>query len=78
MSDKGPLVTQLEQKMQQAFSPQSLEIINESHLHAGRQDQVEGQPLAYGQSITDACIGWEDTESVLRELAAAVKDRRAA
>ena len=43
MSDKGPLVTQLEQKMQQAFSPQSLEIINESHLHAGHQPGFDGQ-----------------------------------
>lgn len=32
--------------------------------------------LKYGVSITDACIGWEDTESVLDELAAAVKKRR--
>ena len=43
MSDKGPLVTQLEQKMQQAFSPQSLEIINESHLHAGHQPGFNGE-----------------------------------
>ena len=32
--------------------------------------------LAYGVSITDACIGWEDTEAVLEELAQAVRKRR--
>lgn len=32
--------------------------------------------LKYGVSITDACIGWEDTEAVLEKLAAAVKKRR--
>ncbi len=41
----------------------------ESHLRAGRQDVILGQPLAYGQSITDACMGWEETEALLHELA---------
>jgi 3-deoxy-7-phosphoheptulonate synthase len=48
----------------------------ESHLNPGRQDLVPHQPLEYGVSITDACIGWSDTETVLRELAAAVRSRR--
>jgi 3-deoxy-7-phosphoheptulonate synthase len=48
----------------------------ESHLIAGRQDLVEGQPLAYAQSITDACISWDDTIPLLRMLADAVKKRR--
>lgn len=48
----------------------------ESNLVAGRQDLVAGQPLTYGQSITDGCIGWDDTEAVLRRLAAAVSARR--
>jgi 3-deoxy-7-phosphoheptulonate synthase len=48
----------------------------ESHLIAGRQDLVEGQPLAYAQSITDACISWDDTIPLLRMLAYAVKKRR--
>ena len=48
----------------------------ESHLNPGRQDLVVGQPLAYATSITDACIGWEDTEPLLRMLAAAVRKRR--
>ena len=49
----------------------------ESHLVAGRQDVVEGQPLTYGQSITDACLNWDDTIILLRNLAKAVQQRRA-
>ncbi len=48
----------------------------ESHLKAGRQDAVEGQDLVYGQSITDACLGWDDTVQLLESLATAVKQRR--
>ncbi|MFC0178515.1 3-deoxy-7-phosphoheptulonate synthase AroG [Thorsellia kenyensis] len=51
-------------------------IMIESHLVEGRQDCVEGKTLVYGQSITDGCIGWEDTEKVLYQLADAVKARR--
>ena len=51
-------------------------VMIESHLVAGRQDVVEGRPLVYGQSITDACIGWEDTVEMLEELAEAVAARR--
>lgn len=52
-------------------------VMLESFLVAGRQDQVEGQPLTYGQSITDACMGWEASEAALETLAKAVKARRA-
>ena len=45
-------------------------------LHEGRQDLVAGQPLQSGISITDACIGWDATEALLRELAQAVRQRR--
>ena len=51
-------------------------IMVESNLVEGRQDVVDGQALTYGQSITDACINWDDTESVLDDLAAAVRKRR--
>ena len=51
-------------------------VMVESHLVEGRQDIVPGQPLAYGQSVTDACIGWEDSLLVLERLAAAVRARR--
>jgi 3-deoxy-7-phosphoheptulonate synthase len=48
----------------------------ESHLVEGRQDLEEGKPLRFGQSITDACLGWEDSAGVLQVLAEAVKKRR--
>ncbi|GAJ77896.1 LOW QUALITY PROTEIN: 2-keto-3-deoxy-D-arabino-heptulosonate-7-phosphate synthase I alpha [Vibrio sp. JCM 18905] len=51
-------------------------VMIESHLVEGRQDLVDGKAATYGQSITDACIGWEDTETVLRQLSDAVKARR--
>jgi 3-deoxy-7-phosphoheptulonate synthase len=50
----------------------------ESNLVAGRQDYKEGAELTYGQSITDACLGWEESETLLRELAEAVKAKRQA
>jgi 3-deoxy-7-phosphoheptulonate synthase len=52
-------------------------VMIESHLVGGRQDKVAGKPLAYGQSITDACLAWPDTLPALRELADAVRARRA-
>jgi len=51
-------------------------VMMESHLVAGRQELTPGCTLTYGQSITDACLGWEDTVPVLRALAAAVRSRR--
>lgn len=53
-------------------------VMIESHLVEGRQngEGISKDDLTYGQSITDACIGWDDTEMVLRELAAAVQKRR--
>jgi len=51
-------------------------VMVESHLADGRQDLVPGQPLQPGVSITDACLGWAETEPVLRRLASAVAQRR--
>lgn len=51
-------------------------VMIESHLVEGNQSLESGEPLVYGKSITDACIGWADTDKVLRQLAAAVKQRR--
>jgi 3-deoxy-7-phosphoheptulonate synthase len=48
----------------------------ESFLVAGNQSLVPGEKLTYGQSITDACIDWDDTVAVLERLAAAVEARR--
>ncbi len=50
----------------------------ESHLVEGRQSLEAGKTLTYGQSITDACIGWQDSEVLLRELAVAVREKRKA
>jgi 3-deoxy-7-phosphoheptulonate synthase len=51
-------------------------IMIESHLVAGRQDLEPGATLTYGQSITDGCLGWEESVQVLDALAAAVRKRR--
>ena len=53
-------------------------IMIESHLNEGRQDIVAGVPLAYGVSVTDACISMEQTVPVLEQLARAVRQRRQA
>ncbi len=51
-------------------------VMIESNLVEGRQNQTPGQTLTKGQSITDPCIGWDDTAEMLQELAAAVSARR--
>lgn len=51
-------------------------VMVESHLKAGRQELTAGQPLVYGQSITDGCIGWDETVSLLDNLAESVRKRR--
>ena len=53
-------------------------VMVESNLVAGRQDLVPGQPLTYGQSITDGCIDWDTTVIALEALADGVARRRAA
>jgi 3-deoxy-7-phosphoheptulonate synthase len=65
----------------QGGSTQVFGVMVESHLCAGAQKFTPGKDdpkkLAYGQSITDACIGWDDSEQVLKILSDAVKARRA-
>ncbi len=51
-------------------------VMAESHLKAGRQDLVPGKELIYGMSITDGCIGWEESRKLLGVLADAVSQRR--
>ena len=62
-------------------SRQIFGLMLESHLVAGAQKFSAGQDdvcqLAYGQSITDACIGWQDTVAVIEQLSQAVQARRA-
>ena len=50
-------------------------VMIESHLVEGRQD-LSNKPLVYGQSVTDGCIGWDDTVTALHGLAQAVSARR--
>jgi 3-deoxy-7-phosphoheptulonate synthase len=53
-------------------------VMVESHLKEGRQDLVAGRTLVYGQSITDACLGWDDSVQLLGLLGEAVRRRRLA
>ncbi len=53
-------------------------VMIESHLVGGRQEVKREEALVYGQSITDACLGWDDTVPLLRELAEGVRQRREA
>jgi len=75
--NKQPLVARAIASQVRGGSDEVFGVMLESHLVAGRQDQRPGEPLTYGQSITDACIAWVDTVPVLDELAAAVRERRA-
>jgi 3-deoxy-7-phosphoheptulonate synthase len=56
--------------------PGIIGVMLESFLVDGRQDLTDPSHLTVGQSITDACMGWEMTVPVLRDLAAAVRARR--
>jgi 3-deoxy-7-phosphoheptulonate synthase len=53
-----------------------LGLLIESQIEAGRQSWSPGAPLRYGVSITDACIGWDETQRLLREAAAVVRASR--
>jgi 3-deoxy-7-phosphoheptulonate synthase len=53
-------------------------VMLESFIIEGNQDLTSGHPLTYGQSVTDACMSWETTETVLSGLAGSVRDRRTA
>ena len=50
-------------------------VMIESSLVEGRQDVIDGKELVFGQSITDACLGWDDTEMLINKLAIASKKR---
>jgi 3-deoxy-7-phosphoheptulonate synthase len=58
-----------------AGEPGLMGLMLESHLVGGRQSLAANLPLRYGQSITDACLGWEETDALLREVAALVARR---
>ena len=73
---KQPVVAESLAQQIAAGSRSIAGVMIESHLVEGKQNATPGRPLTYGQSITDACISWEKTESVLDQLAAAVRARR--
>jgi 3-deoxy-7-phosphoheptulonate synthase len=74
---RQPLVANALAERIAAGSSQVMGLMLESHLVAGRQDHAPGRPLTYGQSITDACLAWNDTLPLLETLARASKMRRA-
>lgn len=76
--ERQPLVSQDVGEQIASGNKSIFGVMIESHLVEGRQDIVDGVEPTYGQSITDACIGWEDTEKVLRQLASDVQKRRQA
>ncbi|MDO7883236.1 3-deoxy-7-phosphoheptulonate synthase [Salinibacterium soli] len=61
-----------------ADAPALAGVMLESFLEPGRQELTDEsrERLVYGQSVTDACLGWDDTADLLRELAAASRSRR--
>ncbi|MFN8590419.1 MAG: 3-deoxy-7-phosphoheptulonate synthase [Thermomicrobiales bacterium] len=73
---RQPLVNRVIAEQVAAGETGIIGVMLESFLEDGRQDLTEGQELITGQSITDACMGWEMTVPVLQELAAAVRARR--
>ena len=75
--ENQPIVVDDIARQVEAGDSRIMGVMVESNLVAGRQDLVEGQPLVYGQSITDGCIDWDTTVDVLERLATAVEARRA-
>ncbi|CBA14863.1 3-deoxy-7-phosphoheptulonate synthase [Xanthomonas albilineans] len=76
--DNQPKVIQNIASQLEAGQPRIVGVMIESHLRGGRQDLRPGQPLVYGQSITDGCIDWDTSVQVLERLAQAVRARRRA
>ena len=74
--ENQPMVVDAVARQIEAGDARIVGLMVESHLVAGRQDLVPGQPLVYGQSITDGCIDWEASVAVLERLAEAVRARR--
>lgn len=76
--DKQPLVMEDVAWQIAAGDDRIVGVMVESNLVGGRQDLVKGQPLTYGQSITDGCIDWDTSVAVMEKLADAVSARRRA
>ena len=74
-ADNQPLVVEDVSRQIETGDRRIIGMMVESNLLAGRQDCTAGAPLAYGCSITDACIGWDASVAVLERLAQACKRR---
>jgi 3-deoxy-7-phosphoheptulonate synthase len=75
-SDSQILVCMEVAKQIAAGDDRIIGVMLESNLVSGRQDLLSGKELVYGQSITDDCIGWDESVSVLEKLATSVEKRR--
>jgi 3-deoxy-7-phosphoheptulonate synthase len=75
-ADSQPLVVKDVARQVETGESRVVGMMVESNLLGGRQDLIAGAPLAYGRSITDACIGWDASVAVLERLARAVERRR--
>src|SRR5262245_35472195 len=74
--DKQPLVIEDASRQIERGDRRIIGVMVESNLLSGRQELIAGKPLVYGRSITDACIGWESSVTVLERLARAAERRR--
>ena len=74
---RQPIVAQALIEQLERGQPYLIGAMLESHLVEGSQELKDPQSLTYGQSITDACLGWDDTQPLLERFAAAVRKRRA-
>ena len=66
--NRQPLVAKEVIRQRRAGNPNIIGIMLESHIHAGRQDLIDGKAELYGVSVTDACIDWASTAQLLAEL----------
>jgi len=76
LPENQPLVVEAVSAQIEAGEQRIVGMMVESNLLGGRQDLIAGTPLIYGRSITDACLDWENTVTVLKRLACAVDGRR--
>jgi 3-deoxy-7-phosphoheptulonate synthase len=74
---QGAVCRSVAEQVEMSEQAHIMGVMIESNLVAGAQSLVHGKALVYGQSITDACIDWAETPTLLRELAGAVQKRRA-
>jgi 3-deoxy-7-phosphoheptulonate synthase len=74
--ERQPMVADAVAAQVEAGERRIVGIMVESHLVGGRQDLAADRPLVYGQSITDGCLGWDESVRLLERLAAGVRGRR--